>query len=170
MSEYCCNTIASHFLRFPICCFLIFFLSRQNLHLRATRPHSYSHSPIRTANSDELNQSSSAANNSSPSFLNSSSLTNTNSNSSNVSTSSANLNSNSFSVLSQSHNNSIGQNANSPLLSQQAQQSQASAKHPLSNSKHLCVICGDRSSGKHYGTFSCEGCKGMSLHSIKLTF
>ena len=27
------------------------------------------------------------------------------------------------------------------------------------HSKHVCKVCGDRASGKHYGLYSCEGCK-----------
>lgn len=45
--------------------------------------------------------------------------------------------------------------------------SSSSSMDKQQNQQIECIVCGDKSSGKHYGQFTCEGCKSFFKRSVR---
>lgn len=60
-----------------------------------------------------------------------------------------------------------GTTTSTPSSSSSSSTSSSSSMDKHQNQQIECIVCGDKSSGKHYGQFTCEGCKSFFKRSVR---
>ncbi|MEQ2257371.1 hypothetical protein ILYODFUR_034152 [Ilyodon furcidens] len=58
-------------------------------------------------------------------------------------------------------------NNNNNNTSSSSSSSSSSSMDKQQSQQIECIVCGDKSSGKHYGQFTCEGCKSFFKRSVR---
>ncbi|KAM4743869.1 COUP transcription factor 2-like isoform 2-T2 [Anableps anableps] len=62
---------------------------------------------------------------------------------------------------------STNNNNNNNSTSSSSSSSSSSSMDKQQSQQIECIVCGDKSSGKHYGQFTCEGCKSFFKRSVR---